>query len=95
LLKKVLLSARCAALRSDLAIEVVSEYDTDHSLKRKKERYLRCGIQEVWIVSTEDRQVEVQHARLRPRLPGDDELNISLIPGFRISVQRLFELTWE
>ena len=36
----------------DLAIEIASENDTYSSMVRKKERYLRAGTVEVWLVSS-------------------------------------------
>jgi Uma2 family endonuclease len=95
--KKVLadLHKRVQKFVPDLAIEVVSENDTYSSLKRKKERYLASGTQEVWIVSPEDRQVEIHTQHCVRVLRGEEELATDLIPGFRISVRRLFDLAWE
>ncbi|HTX33963.1 MAG TPA: Uma2 family endonuclease [Bryobacteraceae bacterium] len=75
----------------DLAIEVVSENDSFSWLMRKKERYLSGGTLEVWIVSPVDREVLVYSANGDRILRGDAELSTGLLPGFRISVQRLFE----
>jgi len=95
--KKALLNRRKRVQRlvPDLAIEVVSEYDTYSSLKRKKERYLACGTREVWIVSPEDRQVEIYSPHGVRIFRGDDELSTGLIPGFRIDVRDLYDIAWE
>jgi Uma2 family endonuclease len=95
--KKALLNGRKRVQRfaPDLAIEVVSEYDSYSSLKRKKERYLRCGTREVWIVSPEDCEIEVYTEGNVRVLRGEDELSTSLIPDFRITVRQLFELAWK
>jgi Uma2 family endonuclease len=75
----------------DLAIEIVSENDSWSSLVRKKERYLKCGTEEVWIVSPEDREVLVYSARGDRILREDALLTTELIPGLEIPVKRLFE----
>lgn len=79
----------------DLAIEIVSEFDTYSSLTRKKERYRACGTEEVWIVSPEAREVLIYSTRGDRILRSDAELSTDLLPGFRIPVKRLFELGWE
>jgi Uma2 family endonuclease len=43
----------------DLAIEIVSVNDTFASLARKRTRYLRCGVSEVWIIAPEEREVYI------------------------------------
>lgn len=91
--KKALLNRRkrVQTFVPDLAIEVVSENDSFSWLMRKKERYLSCGTLEVWIVSPVDREVLVYSANGDRILRGDAELSTELLPGFRISVQRIFE----
>lgn len=74
----------------DLAIEIVSANDKWASLMRRKERYRRCGTDEVWIVSPDDREVFIFSTRGDRILSGDAELTTDLLPGFRISVRQLF-----
>lgn len=73
----------------DLAVEIASPSDTLGGLLRKKDRYLAAGTKEVWLISPETREVLVypQGRSLR----GSDVLSTSLIPGFSITVDRLFE----
>jgi len=75
----------------DLAIEVVSPYNTFRELVRKKDRYRRCGTAEVWIISPDSREVYV-YSDHGDRILGEDaELSTDLIPGFRLPVKALFE----
>ena len=75
----------------DLAIEIVSPNDTFASLLRKKERYRRCGTVEVWIVSSETREILVYSASGDRILREGADLTSELLPGFRLAVTRLFE----
>ena len=74
----------------DLAIEIVSTHDTFNSLVTKKNRYRSCGTEEVWIISSESREVLVYSTRGDRILREDAELATELIPGFRIPVKLLF-----
>jgi Uma2 family endonuclease len=75
----------------DLAIEIVSANDTFDSVLRRKERYRKCGTEEVWIVAPETREVLLYSAKGDRILRGDAELSTDLLPGFRIAVSQLFE----
>jgi Uma2 family endonuclease len=74
----------------DLAIEIVSESDTFAAVGAKKDRYRKCGVQEVWIVWPDTQEVLVYSDRGDHILSGEAELSTELIPGFRISVRELF-----
>jgi Uma2 family endonuclease len=72
----------------DLAIEIASQSDAYEGLLQKVQRYLDSGTQEVWLIS-----VETRYITIFPRnqvLRGSDELSTPLIPGFSITVERLF-----
>ncbi|SPF50997.1 conserved hypothetical protein [Candidatus Sulfopaludibacter sp. SbA4] len=75
----------------DLAIEVVSPNDTFAEVLRKKDRYRRCGTEEVWLISPDSREVLVYSARGDRILREDAVLATDLIPGFEIPVKMLFE----
>jgi Uma2 family endonuclease len=75
----------------DLAVEVASENDTYGALLRKKDRYLRAGTSEVWLISTFTREIAIYGgawARILGR-PGDT-LSSELLPGFSIALEELF-----
>jgi len=59
--KKALLNLnkRVQTFVPDLAIEIPSRHDTYDSIVRKKDRYLSAGTLEVWLISLEQREIEV------------------------------------
>ena len=74
----------------DLAIEIISQSDGFADLLGKKNRYRRCGVAEVWIISQTTHEVFVYSARGDRILSGDAELSTELIPGFRLTIGELF-----
>ena len=75
----------------DLAVEIASESDTYEGLMRKRDRYLRAGTQEVWLISPEAREVVIHTLRFTCTLRGTDAIETDLLPGFSITVERLFQ----
>ncbi|MGI8989501.1 MAG: Uma2 family endonuclease [Bryobacteraceae bacterium] len=75
----------------DFAIEIASPSDTHEGLLKKKNRFRRCGTQEVWLVSPEAEEVDVYSDRRNWILRGHDLLETDLIPGFSITVEDLFK----
>jgi Uma2 family endonuclease len=78
----------------DLAIEIASESDTYNAMLRKKDRYLRAGTLEVWLISTATREITIYmhgEARIQSRIlvPGDT-LSSDLLAGFSVPVDELF-----
>jgi Uma2 family endonuclease len=78
----------------DFVIEVASPSDTLENLVRKKDRYLRSGTVEVWLISPEDRSVYVYSGARKLILSGSDQLSTPLISGFTIAVEDLFQQAW-
>lgn len=74
----------------DLAIEVVSEHDTAIPMLRKKDRYRKCGVREVWIVLHETKEVLAYSEQGNRILTGNLELSTGLIPNFSITISDLF-----
>ncbi len=74
----------------DLAIEIASVSDTYEGLLNKKDRYLKAGTKEVWLMSAESREVRVCGQGADRILRGADVLSTPLIPGFSITVDELF-----
>src|ERR1700722_2411488 len=75
----------------DLAVEIASESDTYEGLMRKKERYLRAGTSEVWLIAPEIEEVAIHTARTVRVLRGTDTIETDLLPGFSITVERLIQ----
>ena len=74
----------------DFAIEIASPSDTHEGLMKKKNRYLRCGTQEVWIISPASEDVTIYSAHGGAIRHGSDALSTNLIPEFSIIVEGLF-----
>ena len=75
----------------DLAIEIASNSDTYEGLIRKKDRYLRAGVSEVWLISPGIREVAIHTPGGIRALRGEDAITTPLLPGFSITVERLFQ----
>ena len=75
----------------DLAVEIASNSDTYEGLLRKKDRYLRAGVSEVWLISPEIEEVAIYTLRTIRALRGTEAIETDLLPGFSITVERLFQ----
>ncbi len=82
-----------AALAPDLAVEVLSESNTRREMERKRRDYFTAGVRLVWQIDPDTRTAEVftapdQHTAVGPdgELDGGD-----VLPGFRLSLRRLFD----
>jgi len=75
----------------DLAVEIASESDTYEGLLRKKDRYLRAGVSEVWLIAPEIEEVAIYTRRTARVLRGADGIETDLLPGFSITVEGLFQ----
>jgi Uma2 family endonuclease len=76
----------------DLAVEVVSESNSANEIAIKLSDYFKAGVQQVWIVYAETRQVYFYSSvTLVQILPDSATLDGgNLIPGFRLPVAELF-----
>jgi Uma2 family endonuclease len=87
-----------AAPRPDLAIEFWSPGDLDtkkhqEEARDKIERYRAAGVQIIWAINPDNREVEVFYndaAKSSRKLTVNDVLEEALIPGFRMLVKDLF-----
>jgi Uma2 family endonuclease len=91
--KALLVNRRKRVQRSvlDLSVESASNFDTYEGLLRKKDQYLRAGVSEVWLSAPEIEQVLIHTARTIRALRGTDAIETDLLPGFSITVERLFQ----
>jgi len=75
----------------DLAVEVMSQWDTLPQVARKTALWLRLGAKSVWNVNPRRRTVEVVRAdAVRRFFHETDELVDDTIPGFRVPVSEIF-----
>jgi Uma2 family endonuclease len=77
----------------DLAVEVISPNDVFKDVLAKVREYFHYGVQVVWVVAPEERQVYVYDSPTHVRiLAGQDELTGGdLVPGFRLPLVHLFQ----
>lgn len=76
----------------DLAVEVMSQWDSRSKAARKAALWLDLGAKSVWIVNPRQRTVEVNRADGYKRLFHEtDELIDDTVPGFRVAVSEIFE----
>lgn len=79
-------------LGCDLAIEVISPSNTHREMERKVDDYFRAGVQLVWLVYPDTRQVAVYTSATQ--LTTIDQTGVleggSLLPGFSIPLTELF-----
>jgi Uma2 family endonuclease len=89
--KLVDLDRRVQRFVPDLAVEIASESDTYDGLLRKKERYRRASVAEVWLISVSNREI-ARYAEGQDRiLRAEDVLVTELLPAFSVAVEVLFQ----
>lgn len=75
----------------DLAVEVMSQWDSRPKSARKAGLWLELGARSVWVVDPRQRTVEVWLANGEKRLFHEaDELVDDTVPGFRVKVSEIF-----
>src|SRR5205823_2661018 len=80
----------------DLVIEILSPKTAHLDLDQKRVVYARTGVDELWVVDPEGEEVRVYHLREDPDLPkvslrSGDVLKTSLLPGFEVSIKKIFQ----
>jgi Uma2 family endonuclease len=76
----------------DLAVEVLSPNDVFKDVLAKLREYFQYGVQVVWVVSPEERQVYVYESPTQVRILAatDDLTGDALLPGLRLPLAPLF-----
>ncbi|HEY2253856.1 MAG TPA: Uma2 family endonuclease, partial [Planctomycetaceae bacterium] len=79
-------------LAPNLAVEVLSEGNTEQEMSRKLEDYFDAGVQLVWFVDPPTRSIEVYTSRGKPTvLKGTQTLTGgTVLPGFKVKVAEIF-----
>jgi Uma2 family endonuclease len=77
----------------DLAVEVISPNDVFKDMLAKVREYFHYGVQIVWVIAPEERQVYVYDTPTQVRiLTVQDELTGGeIVPGFRLPLGHLFQ----
>jgi len=76
----------------DLAVEVLSEGNTDAEMRRKLREYFRAGVRLVWLIDPATRMA-LEHKSLtkKAKIPADGMLvGGSVLPGFSLALTTLF-----
>ncbi len=76
----------------DLCVEVISHTDLYRDVQRKVDVYLDDGVQQVWVISPDDRSLFIYTAgdKTIVRLTAEDTLTSPLLPEFSLPVASLF-----
>jgi Uma2 family endonuclease len=84
---------RVPALSPDLAVEVISEGNTEAEMARKLQEYFTAGVRLVWYVYPETRTVQVYTSPTDVRLLRDEDTldGGTVLPGFLLSIREWFE----
>jgi Uma2 family endonuclease len=80
-------------LYPDLAVEVLSESNTEEEMKRKLREYFKAGTTLAWLVDPKTRTVRVYTAPRKFRLLTEDQTldGGEVLPGFRLPLRKLFD----
>jgi Uma2 family endonuclease len=83
---------RAPALAPDLAIEVLSESNTEGEMKRKLKEYFLAGTRAVWFVDPAKRTVQVFSAPDQSVLHTQDDVldGGAVLPGLSLAVRDVF-----
>lgn len=84
---------RIASLVPDLAVEVLSEGNTEAEMNLKLQEYFRAGTRLVWIVDPKTRTVRVYHSPRKFALLTENQSvdGGKVLPGFSLSIHDWFE----
>ncbi len=77
----------------DLAVEVVSPNDVWEKVHGKVLEYFTAGVQQVWLISPEYKNVFVFDSPNQTKILGENDELVSeiLLPGFRCAIRELFK----
>jgi Uma2 family endonuclease len=86
-------SDKVSAVVPDLAVEVLSASNTKREMERKRREYFQAGVKLVWEIDPETRAANVYTAadRVTPVPVGGTLDGGDVLPGFRLSLQALFD----
>jgi Uma2 family endonuclease len=80
-------------LYPDLAVEVLSEGNTEEEMKRKLREYFKAGTKLVWLVDPKARTVRVHTSPRKVRLVTEQQTldGGEVLPGFQLPMRKLFD----
>lgn len=79
------------ALVPDLAVEILSEANTEKEMERKLQEYFQAGVRLVWLIDPKERTARVYTGPQKHRLLHDDQALEAgkLLPGFKLPLRKL------
>jgi Uma2 family endonuclease len=75
----------------DIAIEIISPFETIATMQRKVEAYLKWGVHEVWLIFPDTNTLFIHTLDGAQRLSEGAFLTSPYIPGWQIQVGEIFE----
>jgi Uma2 family endonuclease len=80
-------------LAPDLAVEVISDGNTEEEMERKVQEYFTAGVRLVWYVYPETRTVQVYTSLTDVRVLGETDTldGGAVLPGFQLSIREWFQ----
>lgn len=84
---------RVFAVAPDLAVEVLSEGNTDEEMDEKLDEYFRAGVRLVWYIDPETRTANVYESTDQVETQSEDGTlsGKDVLPGFELPLRTLFE----
>ena len=94
--RRRLLTEKGAEGPPDLVVEILSPKTAHLDLDQKRLVYARTGVDELWVVDPPGEEVRIYLFREDPDLPkvilrSGDLLKTPRLPGFELSIQKIFE----
>jgi len=75
-----------------LAVEVLSRYNTAREMSRKIQQYRDAGVELIWVVDPDKREVDIYSSLpLRTLRQGDTLKDENILPGFSLPLSVVFE----
>ena len=94
--RSLVANSAIAAVAPNLAVEVISEGNSQKEMADKLQEYFRAGTEEVWYVYPESRELHQFTSPTEPRIwQGDVQITTQLLPGLAMSLTEIFRLPGE
>jgi Uma2 family endonuclease len=76
----------------EFAIEIISDYDQINLVKKKITEYFKYGVKVVWVILSEEQQIEVYTSRKDVKICTDHDICSAkpVLEDFEISVNEIF-----
>ena len=79
-----------ATIVPNLAVEVISEGNTDREMERKLEECFQFGVELVWYVYPKDKNIVVYTSLTESTIETEKVGGGNVLPGFELSIEELF-----